>query len=179
MTWKPIINAMKILDRTRQGFTLIEIMIAASIIMVLAGMAIPAFTGTLAEAQDSSARQMLGRMRTAIDFYAFQHDESFPGYDEGSGAWSAATFENQLRMATNLDGDTAAVGTSGYAFGPYLNDALPINPYNELSSVTVIPPGGAINGPDDASGWIYFADTGVMRVNTTHTTHDGGSAYDL
>lgn len=171
---------MKILDRpTRQGFTLIEIMIAASILMVLAGMAIPAFSGTLEEAQDSTARQMLGRMRTAIDFYAFQHDESYPGYDIGSGTWSAATFENQLRMASDLDGNTAAIGTSGYAFGPYLNDALPINPYNELSSVMVVAPGGAINGPDDSTGWIYFADTGVMRVNATDSTHDGGAAYDL
>lgn len=170
---------MKILDRPRQGFTLIEIMIAASILMVLAGMAIPAFSGTLEEAQDSTARQMLGRMRTAIDFYAFQHDESFPGYDVGSGTWSAATFENQLRMASNLDGNTAAIGTPGYAFGPYLNDALPINPYNELSSVMVVAPGGSIIGPDDSTGWVYFADTGVMRVNSTDSTHDGGAAYDL
>jgi len=170
---------MKHLLPRRQGFTLIEIMIAATILMMLAGMAIPAFSGTLDEAKESSSRQMLGRMRTAIDFYSFQHDEVFPGYDAGSASWTAAVFENQLRMASDETGATAVVGTSGYAFGPYLNESLPINPYNELEAVTIVGPGGSILGPDDLSGWFYFVDTGVFRINTTATDSEGGAIYDL
>jgi prepilin-type N-terminal cleavage/methylation domain-containing protein len=163
----------------RQGFTLIEILITAAILMALAGMAIPAFSGSLEEARQSSASQMLARMRTAIDFYAFQHDEEFPGYDPVAATWSAAAFDNQLRMATDEYGNTAAVGTAGYPFGPYLNDALPVNPYNELASVTIVVPGGTFAGPDDATGWVFFADTGIVRANSSGTTYAGGAVFDL
>ncbi len=163
----------------RQGFTLIEILITAAILMALAGMAIPAFSGSLEEARQSSASQMLARMRTAIDFYAFQHDEEFPGYDPVTATWSAAAFDNQLRMATDEYGNTAAVGTAGYPFGPYLNDALPVNPYNELASVTIVVPGGTFAGPDDATGWVFFADTGIVRANSSGTTYAGGAVFDL
>ena len=163
----------------RQGFTLMELLITAAILLALAGMAIPVFSTTVEEAQQTTASQMLARVRTAIDFYAFQHDEELPGYDLGTGTWSTSAFENHLRMASDGLGNTAAVGTAGYPFGPYLTEAFPANPYNDLSSVTLVPPGGTFLGPDDATGWVFFADTGIIRANSTGTTYAGGAIFDL
>lgn len=168
---------MKQTSTKRNGFTLMEIAIAVTILMMLAGMAVPAFSDSIEDAEVASAQSMLARVRTAVDFYSLQHREDFPG--ESGGAWSASVFENQLRMASDIDGATAAVGTSGYPFGPYLTEEFPANPFNDLDTITVVAPGGTYAGADDSTGWIYFADTGTFRINSTFLDKHGDAVYDL
>ncbi len=74
----------------KQGFTLIEIAVAAAILLVLAGMAVPAFQGSVADAEVAATRSMLARVRTAVDFYAFQHQEEMPGLDSHRWSWNSA-----------------------------------------------------------------------------------------
>ena len=64
----------------KNGFTLIEVMIGMAILIVLAGMAVPSFSQALENAEVSSLEQQLQRIRTAIDYYTFQHEEQNPGY---------------------------------------------------------------------------------------------------
>jgi prepilin-type N-terminal cleavage/methylation domain-containing protein len=161
----------------RSGFTLIEIVIAAAIVLLLAGMVIPVFDGAVEDAQAASTRQILERARTAINFYAFQHDEDLPG--ETGGVWSEATLLDQLMMATDEDGGTAAPGTAGYPYGPYLTDDLGTNPFNELETILIVLPGGAMLGADDSTGWVYFAETGDFRANSTATAPDGDPVWEL
>lgn len=150
----------------------------ATILLVLAGMAVPVFSDSIEDAEVASSQSILARMRTAVDFYSLQHRDNFPGESSG-GTWSSANFENQLRMASNIDGDTAAQGTAGYPYGPYLTDPIPANPFNGLATVTLVQPGGAFLGPDDSSGWVFWADTGAIKINSTETDKHGDAVYDL
>ncbi|MDP7062340.1 MAG: prepilin-type N-terminal cleavage/methylation domain-containing protein [Planctomycetota bacterium] len=163
----------------KQGFTIIEIVVAAAILLMLAGMAVPAFQGSVADAEVAATRSMLARVRTAVDFYAFQHQEEMPGQDPTGGSWSSSVFTSQLRLSSDLEGNTAASGSVGYPFGPYLNEDIPANPYNGLNTVAMVPPGSDIQGPDDSTGWIYWAATGTFRINSTEACPDGDAVYDL
>jgi prepilin-type N-terminal cleavage/methylation domain-containing protein len=165
--------------KSHSGFTLIELSVVAAIIMVLATMALPNFQTTVSNAQVSAAQSQLGRMRTACDFYTFQHFEQIPGYDDATGLWSEQTLLNQLQLASNDDGITAVIGTAGYYFGPYLRDALPANPFNDLATIMVIQPGGTLLNADDTTGWVYWSDTGSFKINTTTVTEDGVVLFEL
>jgi len=170
---------MKLNHPKTQGFTILEIVVAAAILIMLAGIAIPTFRDSIADAEVASTRSMLARMRTSIDFYAFQHQENLPGEAVGGGVWTPAILDAQLRMASDLSGNTATVGTAGFPFGPYLNEALPANPFNGLSTFTIVVPGGGFQGPDDTTGWVFWADTGTIRANTTEVSPNNGAIYDL
>lgn len=164
---------------SRTGFSLIEVLIALSIVAVLAGMALPSLTEVLGDADDVAIEQQLQRVRTAVDFYAFQHDQNNPGQSPDTGTWSAASLTNQLVLASNLDGDTAAAGTNGFPYGPYLTDGIPENPLNGLATVTVVAPGASFTTPDDSTGWVYWADTGDFRANSSGSNGDGEAYFDL
>jgi len=161
------------------GFSLIEILIGLAILGVLVGMAVPLFVSTMEDAESTALEQQLQRVRTAVDFYTFQHDQDNPGEDFATSAWSADTFVEQLVLASDFAGDTAAAGTAGYPYGPYLTDGMPRNPINELSSVTLVGPGGSFTTPDDTTGWVYWADSGQFRANTSGNNSDGEAYFDL
>jgi type IV pilus assembly protein PilA len=55
--------------RTRQGFTLIEIMVVVAILGVLAAIAIPNYRGLHCKAKQSEAKVQLGSIRTAQETY--------------------------------------------------------------------------------------------------------------
>jgi prepilin-type N-terminal cleavage/methylation domain-containing protein len=165
--------------KSHSGFTLVELSVVAAIIMVLATMAVPNFQTTVSGAQVAGVQSQLGRMRTACDFYTFQHFEQIPGYDDATGLWSEQTLLNQLQLASDENGVTAVIGTAGYYFGPYLRDALPSNPFNDLTTIMVIQPGGTFLNADDTTGWVYWADTGAIKINTTNVTDDGTVFFQL
>jgi type II secretory pathway pseudopilin PulG len=161
----------------RSGFTLLEVAVVAILIIMLAGIVVPQFQGALEEAQTNGTRQMLERVRTAVEYYAFQHDQELPG---GSGGfWSAQIFLDQLMLATDLDGDTAPVGTPGFPFGPYLTDDIGPNPFNDLATLKLVGPGEAMGAPDEETGWVFFAETGAFRANTAAEGHDGAAIWEL
>lgn len=153
--------------------------VTSAILLMLAGMVLPTYQDSVADAEVAATRSMLARVRTAVDFYAFQHQENMPGQNPDGGAWAFNFFDAQLRLASDVNGNTAPLGSVGFPFGPYLNEFLPSNPYNGLATVTIVPPGGDIAGPDDTTGWIYWADTGAFRINSTKLCPGGGAAYDL
>jgi prepilin-type N-terminal cleavage/methylation domain-containing protein len=161
----------------RSGFTLLELAIVAAVVLLLAGIVVPQFQTALAEAQTDGTRQMLERVRTAIEYYAFQHDGDLPGED--ANGWSAQAFVDQLTLASDLGGATADPGTPGYPFGPYLTDDIGANPFNELDSLTLIPPGYTMADPDGMSGWVYFAETGAFRANSACAGSTGEPVWDL
>ncbi|RMH04343.1 MAG: type II secretion system protein [Planctomycetota bacterium] len=161
----------------RLGFTLFEILVVVTILLILAGMAVPSYLETVDDALAASTRQELQRVRTAIDYYAFQHQEQFPGWN--GAAWSETTLRDQLLLASDLSGNTAAPGTPGFPYGPYLTEAIPSNPYNDLNTIKVIAPGGSFPAPDDSTGWVYFAVDGQFRANSTATTPDGDPVFSL
>lgn len=163
----------------KQGFSLAEILIAVAIVMMLAGIAVVSFETTAEDALTAACEQQLQRVRTGVDYYAFQHQEIWPGWENGAASFTENAFVNQLTQATDQNGDWASPGTAGYPYGPYLVDGFPANPFNDLETVAVVPPAGADPYPDDSTGWVYYAATGVFRANSMSQTPEGENIFDL
>ena len=94
----------------------------------------------------------LQTIRSQIQVYKIQHNDVYP---------TAATFSDQMTLASKADGTTAAVGTSGYDLGPYLQ-SIPANPYTNTTTIGT----GAVG----SSAWYYDETTGTFRANN-------GAAY--
>ena len=56
---------------------------------------------------------------------------------------------------------------------------MPENPFNGLSSVTLVPPGGIFVAANGATGWVFFADDGTIRANSGGTTVTGHNIFEL
>ena len=72
----------------------------------------------------------------------------------------------QLTGATNVHGE---IGVSGddYPFGPYVNEAIPMNPFDESNKVTAVTvrgqkPTRAVGG---LGGWQYDESNGAVWPN--------------
>jgi type IV pilus assembly protein PilA len=76
-----IIYTMNKSNRSRQGFTLVEIMIVVVIIGLLAAMAIPAFQKVRVSSQDKAVLNNARQMSAAADQY----------YLENGASWAAPT----------------------------------------------------------------------------------------
>jgi general secretion pathway protein G len=73
------------LNKKRQsesGFTLVELMIVMTIILILMAMAIPRFTGSLTRAREAVLREDLHVMRDAIDSYTMDKQKAPQSLDD-------------------------------------------------------------------------------------------------
>lgn len=66
------------MPKTARGFTLIEIMIVAAIIGVLAGIAIPKFAQLIRKSQEAATLGQLGGVRGALTIYYADNEGRFP-----------------------------------------------------------------------------------------------------
>ena len=162
------------------GFTLVELLIVVVILAILAAVAIPQFTSSAEDAKVSAIRANLGVLRNSLELYKLQHGGIYPGYPVGGGNPTTALFEAQILTSSKADGDTAAVGTAGYPFGPYIKEAIPANPVNGLNTVTVLLDATAFPAAaDNLTGWVYKPSIGKIRPNSTGTTPSGTDWFDL
>jgi general secretion pathway protein G len=130
--------------KARSGFTLVEILIVVIILGILAAIVIPQFTDASTQARVSSLKSNLQTMRSQIELYKIQHNDTPPTF---------ASFVAQMTGYTDSAGTTVAQGTSG-VLGPYLQ-SIPTNPFNDLATVVAV---GA------AGGWEYDATTGEIHA---------------
>lgn len=138
--------------RAARAFTLVEILIVVTILGILAAIVVPQFVSANSESRDSAMLMNLNRIRTQLQIYQSQHNGDFP---------TLADFTNQMTLSSDVHGNTAAVGTSGYPYGPYLQ-TIPINPWIPSNSIST----GALG----SSGWYYNEATGEFRPNDTART---------
>lgn len=134
-------------NRSALGFTLVEILIVVTILAILAAMVLPQFVSATGETRVSSIKMNVNRIRSQIGLYQQQHN-SFP---------TLANFAEQMTLATDIDGNSAPLGTSGYPFGPYVQEI----PYNANVSKDNSISDGAIGD----SAWYYDENTGEFRAN--------------
>ena len=139
--------------RNRRAFTLIEVLIVIVIMAVLAATIIPQFSSSTTDAMESSLKFNMHTMRSQIELYKIHHLGNYPTIQAASLP--------QLTGATNVSGTVGDAGAD-FPYGPYVDNELPANPFNNSSDVTA---GTGAAFIDDGTGWQYDATTGGIWPN--------------
>lgn len=163
-----------------KAFTLMEILIVVVLLGVLAAIVIPTVANSTTSAKDSALAADLQLLRRVVLVYRTQHLEVGPGYPDGDTAQAPTeqAFIDQATMASNANGQTAAIGTPGFNRGPYMSK-IPVNPFNGKNTVEMLADGQAFPAnADDSHGWIYKAATSEIRTDNTGTNLNGKLYYD-
>ena len=124
------------MTRKARAFTLVEILIVVVLLGILAVIVIPAVANSASSAKASALAQDLRILRRFALIYKFQHLEVSPGYPGGdtTAVPTEQAFIDQATLSSNLNGQTAAIGTAGYPRGPYMMK-IPVNPLNHKATV--------------------------------------------
>ena len=123
---------------TRQGFTLVEILIVVVILGILAAIVLPQFSNASQITRENTLKDELRYMRTQLGVYAAQHQDHPPGFQNGSlGGSISALFVQQLTQYTDAQGNVSSTSSNVYQFGPYLSQ-MPANPVTSISSIEVV-----------------------------------------
>lgn len=163
-----------------RAFTMVEIMIVVVLLGVLAAIVIPGIAKSGTAARESVLASDLSLLRRFALIYKSQHLEVAPGYPNGNTAAAPTNdaFREQATLSSNRGGQTAAQGTSGFDYGPYLSK-MPANPFNGLDTVQMLANGQAFPAAaDDSDGWICKPETGEIRPDNTGTNDNGMAYYD-
>lgn len=158
------------------GFTLVEILIVVLILGILAAIVLPKFSSASATARASMMADDLRIMRTQLQVFKSQHMDVPPGYPglNSAAAPTEADFALHMTMSSTPQGTTAAPGTAGFPYGPYLRQ-LPVNPLNNLSTITILA-AGATPTANNSTGWFYDPTTMLFKANSPGSD-DSGKAY--
>jgi general secretion pathway protein G len=144
------------------------------IIGILAAVVVPQFSNATGAARENVMKDELRYLRTQIVVYRAQHRDVPPGYPGGniSSTPTAGDFINQLTQHTDEHGNTSTIQTETFRLGPYLSK-MPANPFNNLSTLIVVPDGSAMPAPDGSTGWIYKPQTQEIIANLVGSDSNG------
>ena len=158
--------------RRRRGFTLIEVLIVVALVAVLAATVIPKFASSTEDAKRAALEFDLKMMRSQIQAYEAHHFGDYP--EIRSNALP------QLTGATNMYGE---IGTPGddYPYGPYLDGALPVNPFDQSNKVTpvAVPGRRPLGAVGNLGGWQYDESNGAVWPNHPEYYQLGQKAIEL
>lgn len=161
----------------KKGFSLIEIIIVAALLGILAAIVIPQFREQSLQAKAAAAKADLRILRGAIEYYAVQHNGFAPGYSNGELGLSFMV-PLQLTFYTDEDGNAAGVKSEDFPLGRYLKK-FPENPFNNKTSIEMLADGESFPGSADGSfGWLYKPATKTIRLDWPGTDKDGVRYYD-
>ena len=168
-------------SQSQRGFTLVELLIVVVILGLIAALAVPRFSTASATARASMLADELRIFRMQVEVFKSQHRDAVPPGHPGCDSSQPPTevaFIAQMTQASDADGATAAPGTPGFRYGPYLRE-IPENPVNGKSSVEVLAEGVAFPGAaDDSHGWIYQPSELNFRADCTGTDESGTEYID-
>lgn len=169
------------------GFTLVELLIVAIILAILAAIVVPQFASTTTDAQEAALRANLSAIRGAISLYRQQHGE-YPAASASSGGACTGTagsaiaedpvaMVEQLTRYTNANGQSCSRPDAGsYPLGPYLDENdLPANPITGSNAIELVdsanPAAGdlGMQGTGAGLGWKYDVVSGKFIANDTNT----------
>lgn len=141
----------------RDGFTLVELLIVAIILAILAAIVIPQFGAASEDVKLSALKATLHAVRSQLELYRLQHNNLYP---------ESLKFESQLTSTTDVAGTIDAAGK----YGPYLL-RMPVNPMDDSSALSA--------AQDGAGGWMYNESTGVFKSNDSSVIAPGSATKDL
>lgn len=162
-----------------RAFTLVEVLIVVVILGILAAAVLPQFSNASATARASMLADDLHILRTQIEVYKGEHVGVSPGYPGGkvSVTPTEEAFMAQMTRASNAAGQTAAPGTEGYRYGPYLRE-MPVNPINALATVQIVPGDGSMPaGADDSHGWVYKPSDLIIKSDAAGADERGRAFF--
>jgi general secretion pathway protein G len=139
----------------RKDFTLLDTLILAVAIAILAGTGVPLLEAARHQTQLTVLQENLHTLRSQIELYQLQHQGVAPRVEHGTLP--------QLLQPTNAAGAIGSYGTK-YPFGPYLTSGVPTNPLTGRSIVSLtesFPP----QAPSDGGGWLYHQATGQIAAD--------------
>jgi general secretion pathway protein G len=141
----------------RNAFTLIELLIVAIILALLAVTIIPHLTATPDGAKMNDLKLGLTTLRSQLEMYREQHlGVSPPATDN-------ASFLAQMSSKTNQD---TTLNPAHGLCGPYIDEELPTNPFNDGSTIAIVNGVSDPTGPTGSSdGWQYNPTTGHFFPN--------------
>jgi general secretion pathway protein G len=136
--------------RSRDGFTLVEILVVVVILGILGAIVIPQFKPAATEAKTSQLCSDLQVMRVQIGMYKIQHNDDLPGTAAG------VSFVEAMMNRTDASGSIDIAGL----YGPYM-PRMPMNPFNDKDTVEV---DGVLGG--SSHGWHYDTTTGEFHADS-------------
>lgn len=143
------------------GFTVLELLIVATLLLILAATFVPEFTAAHEDARFTAVKDDLAMLRKQIELYRTQHHGRFPA----QGTSSDELFLSQLQHRTDPLGTVSARGK----YGPYLSGSFPRSPYQNTDQVVVIA-GPLLSEHTDGTGshaWAFSSTTGEIRANVS------------
>ncbi len=148
----------------RNGLSLVELVIIACIIGILAAYAVPLVQNQATDAKTAAAKDNLRILRSTIELYAANHAGVAPGYDGNNrnGALSESFFREQTVLQ-----------------GRYMR-RIPENPFNNLHTILMI--GNDQAFPSEATGdygWIYQPSTQTIQLDWPDTDQTGVRYFDF
>jgi prepilin-type N-terminal cleavage/methylation domain-containing protein len=160
-----------------KAMTLIELLIAISIIGILAAITFPSIMNHIQRSKESNAKSNLNILRNVMERYTIDHSDKAPGY-LNSFILPGVTFPLQLANYSNINGVFQSSKSEEFCFGPYLKD-IPENPFNSNVNFLIINDGQDFPGtPTGNYGWIYKPQTMELRIDFPGTDSNGNKYYD-
>ncbi len=150
-----------------KGFTLLEVLVVTVLLGILAAICVPMFSNASDSARSSMLADNLRVWRTQISVFWAEHRDVAPGYTGEGDDPTEALFAAHMTLASKEMMETAAPGTAGFDFGPYMQ-RIPENPINQKATIQIVPDGQAFpSAPDGSHGWIYKPETLTLKSDCT------------
>ena len=157
---------VKITQKMRKGFTLIELMIVVAIIGILAAVAIPKFADLVTKSKEASAKGTLGAVRSAVSIYYSDTEGIFP-----SNLFLGLTLANKYLPSV---GGTPSLGRLEL---PRNNMGNPGHAQANMSATTfVVQVASFTTGINDAGYLLYGTGSGFLgdvAINCSHNDSKG------
>ena len=122
----------KYINKRREGFTLVEIMIVVAIIALLAAIAVPGFLRARKRSQATRILNDLRMIDSAVDQYAIETNR-VTGNPVAVGDWTAYLKSGTVLYNTGND-------LLGHPYGPQVVDTLPKVPTASYAGLSDVAP---------------------------------------